>query len=130
MLLALMRWLLEIRGVPSLGRHLLSLRVLPRWTEPVAADVRAALDRRYLLFALPCAASLGMAIVVFAALQAGVPLLNDLASVLTFLGNLPLAMAVIAALSAIARGRDTFYDEAAGTTVLRLVHGAREVAPE
>ena len=39
-------------------------------------------------------------------------------------------MAVIAAFYAIARGRDAFYDEAAGTTVLRLVNGAREAAPE
>lgn len=129
-LLALMRWLLEIRGVPSLGRHLLSLRVVPRWNEPVAADIRAALARRYLLFALPCVASLGVAVLLFAALRLGVPLPNDLASILSFLSNLPIAMAVIAALSAIARGRDTFYDEAAGTTVLRLVNGAREVAPE
>lgn len=129
-LLALMRWLLEVRGVPSLGRHLLSLRVLPRWNEPVAADLWAALARRYILFALPGVASLGMTVLLFAALRLGVPLPNDLTSVLTILGNLPIAMAVIAVLSAIARGRDAFYDEAAGTTVLRLVNGAREVAPE
>lgn len=129
-LLALMRWLLEVRGMPSLGRHLLSLRVLPRSGGPVAADdIRAALARRYLLFALPSAAPLGMASLLFAALRLGAPLSNDLTSVLAFLGNLPIAMAVIAALCAIACGRDTFYDQAAGTTVLRLVNGAREVAP-
>ncbi|GAU86469.1 rhomboid family intramembrane serine protease [Bosea sp. BIWAKO-01] len=130
-LLALMRWLLEIRGVPSLGRHLLSLRVLPRWDEPAtAAEIRAALGRRYILFALPGLASLAMAVLLFAALRFGGPLPNDLESILGSLGNLPHAMAVIAALYAIARGRDAFYDEAAGTTVLRLVNGAREVAPE
>ena len=130
-LLALMRWLLEIRGVPSLGRHLLSLRVLPRWDEPAtAAEIRAALGRRYILFALPGLASLAMAVLLFAALRFGVPLPTDLESILGSLGNLPLAMAAIAALYAIARGRDAFYDEAAGTTVLRLVNGAREVASE
>lgn len=115
-LLALMRWLVEARGWQSPGRQATLLYVLPR----LGVDARPALRRRYFLFALPSTVLLVASIGIFAALWAGLTLPSDLPPTLLLVSRLPEATAVIVALTAIASGRDAFYDEAAGMSVVYI----------
>lgn len=115
-LLALMRWLVEAQGWQSPGRQATLLYVLPR----AGVSARPALGRRYLLFALPYAVPMVIATVLFAALQAGLAAPGDLTNALLFLSRLPETMAVIVAVTAIARSHDAFYDEGAGTSVVYI----------
>lgn len=125
LVVALMRWALERRGWPSLGRKWLSLRVVAR-----GDNSTEALNRRYRLFALPLMAALVIEVAAFALQLAGQPIPAELLVVLTFLGNLPSTVAVVAVAAAIWRRRDPFYDARAGTTTARLVGGEVEVASD
>ncbi|CAN7142926.1 rhomboid family intramembrane serine protease [Bosea sp. LjRoot90] len=115
-LLALMRWLTEARGWQTPGRQATCLYVLPR----AGVSARPALRRRYVLFALPSAVLMVTSIGLFAALWAGLTLPDDLPPALLLLSRLPEITAVIVAAVAIAHGRDAFYDEAAGTSVVYI----------
>lgn len=115
-LLALMRWLTEAQGWQSPGRQATCLYVLPR----AGVCARSALRRRYVLFALPSAVLMVTAIGLFAAVWAGLTLPSDLPPALLLLSRLPEMTAVIVAVTAIVRGRDAFYDETAGTSVVYI----------
>ncbi|WID97501.1 rhomboid family intramembrane serine protease [Bosea vestrisii] len=115
-LLALMRWLVEARGWQSPGRQATCLYVLPR----AGVSAGSALRRRYVLFALPSTVLMAISIGLFMALWAGLTLPSDLPPALLFLSRLPELTAVIVAVIAIAHGRDAFYDEAAGTSVVYI----------
>lgn len=129
-LLALLRWFLETRGLASPGRRLLSLRVEPLRARDGAVATRAALDRRYALYALPSAVPVltGAVLLVFQRFGMAAP--SDLVVTLSALANLAPGIAGTAAFIAIARGRDAYYDAAANMTVVRLVDGVREIAPD
>lgn len=128
-LVALLRWWLDIRGHGSPGRHLLGLRVEPLRSPDGEGLSRAALDKRYLLFALPCLVPVLMGLALLALPRLGMAAQGDLVSVVTALARQPLLVAGFAAVIAVACGRDAYYDAAAGTTVVRLVAGLREVEP-
>lgn len=117
-LVALMRWVMDSQGWQSPGRQVASLHVLPR------SDVSArfAFRHRYMLFALPCVFPVSIAIPLFAALLLGAPLPADLSNTILILANLPATMMAIAAVLAIMAGRDAFYDETAGTSVVYVPH--------
>lgn len=127
--LVLMRWGLDRRGWRSLGRRWLSLTLVPRQLDH-DLDRRAAVDRRYVLFGLPVLPGLvaGGLLQVYPFVNG--PVQADVLSVVTFVGNLPLTVALIAAVSVVARGRDAFYDAQARTAVARLVDGSVQVAPD
>jgi|GEM_PF-1297623 len=115
-LLALMRWWTEVRGWQSPGRQATLLYVLPR----TGVSARSALRRRYVLFTLPCILSIVVAIGLSTVLSAGLTLPSDLPPTLLLLSRLPEVAAMIVAVTAIVRGRDAFYDEAAGTSVVYI----------
>jgi len=129
-LLALLRWFLEAHGLTSPGRRLLSLSVEPLRAQADAVTTRAALDRRYMLYALPSAVPILTGAVMLAFQRFGMAAPIDLVVTLAALANMAPAIAATAAFIAIARGRDAYYDAAARTTVVRLVEGAREIAPD
>ncbi|AMJ59349.1 rhomboid family intramembrane serine protease [Bosea sp. PAMC 26642] len=130
LLLVLMRWLVERQGGSSPGRLLMGLRLIPLVPDTTDAERRRALSRRYLVFAFPLAIPAILAALIFAAAQVGLQAPDEALSALVGLAQLPSSVAVVAAMLAVARRRDAFYDAAAGTTVVQLVEGARQVDPE
>ena len=125
--LVLMRWTLDRIGWTSLGRRFLSLRV---WPIAPPAMLAAAINRRYALFGLPLVPGLILSLLAAINDAIGTPVGSQVFTSLAFLTNLPQTVASFAAIGAIVRGRDAFYDAAAGTAVLRFVQGAAVVAPE
>lgn len=127
--LVLMRWLLDRGGWSSLGRRLLSLRLMPRGLdEPL--DRRTAVDHRFLLFGLPIVPGLATDVLTHVAEVLGRPVPVDAHAVLNVLATLPLTVATIVAVTAITRGRNAFYDEGARTTMARVVDGSVQIAPD
>ncbi len=127
--LVILRWVLDRRGWRSLGRRWLSLTLAPRRLDG-DLDRRTAVDRRYVLFGLPVAINATVLILSQLYDVLGGPAQAEVLSTVTFLGNLPLTVAAIAAAGAVARGRDAYYDEGAGTAVARLVDGSVQVASD
>ena len=119
--LALLRWALERRGWRSLGRKWLSLAVVAR-----QGDEAKALNRRYTLFALPCFPAVAAELITYLFQLAGGSPAAHLLTVLTFVGTLPLTVAVFAAGGEVRRRRDAFYDAHAGTTTAQLFDGHLE----
>lgn len=127
-LVALLRWLLERRGLASPGRRLLSLRVEPARGSDGMNLGDAALARRYALWALPSAVPVLVGLILLLLQRSGFGPEPGLVVTLASLAGLAPATAGIAAFVAIAGGRDAYYDAAAGTAVVRLVGGVREIA--
>lgn len=129
-LLALMRWGTERRGGRSPGRLLAGLTVRSAGDEAADADFKRRLGRRYGLFALAAAPILVVSLTMAAAFGLGWSVPNELAAALAAICGLVPIIAVVAAGNAILRRRDTFYDAAAGTSVVRPFDAQNDIAPQ
>ncbi|SIR63102.1 rhomboid family intramembrane serine protease [Bosea sp. TND4EK4] len=127
-LLALLRWALESRGWRSPGRSAAGLLVLS--SRHTTRDLlNQKLTTRYLGFA-----AAGLPAVVFAAFAvfaawSDFPALSAVMLWLTGIAGWLPSIALVAATISVCKQRDTFYDEAAGTRVVRLFDPQMDEAP-